>query len=80
MTTTHTSSDPETSSSIEISTDVTVLQAFGFDDMENQYTSFGEALLSGSKHVVLRNPSLSSMEYMELSALSAKADTYGNSG
>lgn len=79
VTVTHTSSDPDTSSTTEVSSDVSVVQAWNFDVMSAYFPVLSDAL-SNEQHIMLRNASLSTINYLSLSCLSSHLDSDGSSG
>lgn len=59
---------------------VDVLQAWNFDNIDDTYGDLCIALSGQQQHVMLRNASLSCVEYMQLSCLSVILDSQGLTG
>ena len=62
-----------------MSADEKVLQAWNFDNISAVYNDLCIALSGQEQHVMLRNASLSCIEYMQLSCLSVICDSQGAS-
>ena len=64
----------------ETSSNGRALALFNFGETDTFYESVSAAQLCGQQHIVLRNASLSAVEYMQLSALSVLVDSQGMLG
>lgn len=65
----------------ETSSNAKAISLFNFGETDKFYKSLSGAQLSGyEQHVVLRNASISAVEYLQLSALSVLVDSQGMLG